>query len=59
MIVWSLVFLVIALIAGLLGFGDVAGAASGAARLLFGVFLLVFLVSLAMYLLRPGGPAPL
>jgi uncharacterized membrane protein YtjA (UPF0391 family) len=38
MLYWALVFLVIALIAGAMGLGGVAGAATGIARVLFFVF---------------------
>ncbi len=46
MLHWSLVFLVIALIAAVLGFGGVAGAAAGIAKVLFFVFLVVWLLSM-------------
>jgi uncharacterized membrane protein YtjA (UPF0391 family) len=48
MLSWALTFLVIALIAGVLGFGMVAGAAAGIAKVLFAIFLILFLVSLVM-----------
>jgi uncharacterized membrane protein YtjA (UPF0391 family) len=46
MLSWALTFLVIALVAALLGFTDIAGAASGIAKALFLVFLVVFVISL-------------
>jgi uncharacterized membrane protein YtjA (UPF0391 family) len=46
MLHWSLVFLVLALIAAILGFGGLAGAAIGIAKILFFVFLIVWLVAL-------------
>jgi uncharacterized membrane protein YtjA (UPF0391 family) len=46
MLKWSFIFLVIALIAGALGFTGVAGAATEIARTLFYVFLIVWLVIL-------------
>jgi uncharacterized membrane protein YtjA (UPF0391 family) len=46
MLSWSLFFLIIALVAGLLGFSSIAGAAAGIAQILFGVFLVLFLISL-------------
>jgi len=46
MLHWSLIFLIIALIAGLLGFTGIAGAAMGIAKILFFVFLVVWLVVL-------------
>lgn len=48
MLGWALAFFVIALIAGALGFGGVAGAATGIAKILFFVFLVVFAISLVM-----------
>lgn len=46
MISWAITFLIIALIAAVLGFGGIAGTAIGIAKILFGVFLVLFLVSL-------------
>jgi uncharacterized membrane protein YtjA (UPF0391 family) len=45
MLYWTLVFLVVALVAGFLGFGGVAATSAGIARTLFGVFLILFLLS--------------
>ncbi len=59
MLGWALTFLVVALIAGVLGFTTVAGAAMGIAKILFFVFLVLFVVSLIMHLVRGrgvGGP---
>ncbi|MBP8247706.1 MAG: DUF1328 domain-containing protein [Phenylobacterium sp.] len=44
--------MVVALIAGLLGFTSIAGAAMGVAKILFFVFLVLFVVSLVMHLVR-------
>jgi uncharacterized membrane protein YtjA (UPF0391 family) len=46
MLWYSAVFLVIALIAGALGFFGIAGASIGIAKILFFVFLVLFVVSL-------------
>jgi len=46
MLSWSVFFLIIALVAGLLSFSGLAGAAVGVAKVLFGVFLVLFLISL-------------
>jgi len=48
MLSWALTFLVIALIAGVLGFGVVAGTAASIAKILFFVFLILFVVGLLM-----------
>ena len=45
MLHWSLIFLVIALIAAILGFGGIAGTAVGIAKILFFVFLVIWLVA--------------
>lgn len=45
MLSWSLTFLVLALIAGVLGFGVIAGTAAYIAKVLFVVFLLLLIVS--------------
>lgn len=48
MLSWAFMFLIIALAAGLLGFTGLAGAATGIAKILFFVFLAVFVISLIM-----------
>lgn len=52
MLYYALVFLVVALIAGALGFGGVAGAATGIAKVLFLIFVVLFLASLVFGGLR-------
>jgi uncharacterized membrane protein YtjA (UPF0391 family) len=49
---YALIFLVVALIAAAVGFGGVAGFAMEAARLLFWVFIVLFVVSLVAGLVR-------
>lgn len=51
MLQWTLIFLVVALVAGLLGFGGLASASAGIARILFGLFLILFIASLIMQLI--------
>ena len=46
MLRWALLFLIIALVAGVLGFTTVAGTAYVAAKILFFVFLVLFVISL-------------
>lgn len=46
MLYWSLVFFIVALIAGALGFFNIAGAMSSIAQILFFVFLVLFVISL-------------
>jgi len=45
MLSWTLTFLVVALLSALLGFSGVAGTATGIAKIMFGLFLVIFLVS--------------
>ncbi|MGF7173092.1 uncharacterized membrane protein YtjA (UPF0391 family) [Azospirillum doebereinerae] len=52
MLYWALVFFVVALIAGALGFGGIASASSGIAQILFFLFLILFAASLIMGLVR-------
>jgi uncharacterized membrane protein YtjA (UPF0391 family) len=52
MLNWALAFLLIALLAAVLGFGGVAVAAGGIARILFGIFLVLFVLSLLAHLMR-------
>mgnify|MGYP001556148827 CR=1 FL=1 len=47
---WALAFLIIAFVAGVLGFSGVSQAFAGVARVLFGIFLILFLVSVAAQL---------
>lgn len=46
MLRWSVIFLIIAIVAALFGFGAVASTAAGIAKILFFVFLVLFVVSL-------------
>ncbi len=53
---WAIAFLLIALTAGALGFGVVAGTAFGAAKILFVAALLAFLVWGVVGVSRRGAP---
>jgi uncharacterized membrane protein YtjA (UPF0391 family) len=46
MLYWAVVFLVIAIIAAVLGFGTLAGLAATIVKILFVLFLIFFIVSL-------------
>jgi uncharacterized membrane protein YtjA (UPF0391 family) len=52
MLRWALGFFIIALIAALLGFSGMAVAAAGIAKILFFIFLVLFVVTLASHLLN-------
>jgi uncharacterized membrane protein YtjA (UPF0391 family) len=43
---WTFIFLILALVAGALGFGNVAQSSSSIARVLFFIFIVLFLLSL-------------
>jgi uncharacterized membrane protein YtjA (UPF0391 family) len=46
MLYWALMFLVIALIAAVFGFGGIASTATGMAQILFVIALVLFIISL-------------
>jgi uncharacterized membrane protein YtjA (UPF0391 family) len=52
MLNWALTFLVVALIAAVFGFTGIAATAAGVAKILFYLFLVLFLVSLIAGLVR-------
>jgi uncharacterized membrane protein YtjA (UPF0391 family) len=54
MLYYAAVFLVIALVAALFGFGGIAVGAVEIAKVLFFIFLLLFVVSLVVGLIRRG-----
>lgn len=51
MLKWAFVFLVIALIAAVFGFTDVASASAAIAQWLFGIFLVLFIGALVIGLI--------
>lgn len=54
MLRWALVFLIIAIIAAVFGFGLITAAAIGFAKILFVLFIILFLISLIAGLIRRG-----
>jgi uncharacterized membrane protein YtjA (UPF0391 family) len=56
MLYYSLLFFVLALVAGLFGFGGIAGASASIAQVLFVVFAIALLVSVLANALRGRGP---
>lgn len=46
MLGWTIGFLIVAIIAGILGFTAIAGAAMGIAKIIFFIFLALFIISL-------------
>lgn len=56
MLGWTFMFLIVALIAGALGFTTVAGASFGIAKVLFFVFLVLMVISVVMHIVRGKSP---
>jgi uncharacterized membrane protein YtjA (UPF0391 family) len=56
MLGWAIVFFIIAIIAALFGFGGISVAAAGIAKILFFIFLVVFLITIVMYFVRGRRP---
>jgi len=46
MLRWAIIFLVIAIIAAIFGFGDIAAGATEIAKFIFFIFIVLFLISL-------------
>lgn len=46
MLRWTIIFLVVAIIAAIFGFGGIAESAAGIAKVLFFIFIVLFLISL-------------
>jgi uncharacterized membrane protein YtjA (UPF0391 family) len=55
MLYYAAIFFVIAIIAGVFGFGGIAAGAVEIAKILFFIFLVLFVVSLIAGLFRRGG----
>ncbi len=56
MLGWALTFLIIALIAAVLGFGGIAGFAVEIAKIIFFVAIVLFLISAIVGLVRGRSP---
>jgi len=59
MLGWALTFLIIALIAAVLGFGGIAGLSVEIAKIIFVVAIILFLISAIFGLLRGRSPTTL
>lgn len=56
MLGWALTFLVVALIAAVLGFGGIAGFAVDIAKIIFFVAIILFAISAVVALIRGRSP---
>lgn len=54
MLVYALTFLIVALLAGILGFGVISGTAASIAKVLFILFLVLFVISLFRHMKSTG-----
>jgi len=52
MLRWPVIFIVIAIVAAIFGFGDIASGAEDIAKILFFIFIVLFLISLLSRLFR-------
>jgi uncharacterized membrane protein YtjA (UPF0391 family) len=56
MLGWAVTFLVVALIAAVLGFGGIAGTAVEIAKIIFFVAIILFVISAVFGFMRGGRP---
>jgi uncharacterized membrane protein YtjA (UPF0391 family) len=54
MLLYAVIFFVVAIVAALFGFGGIAAGATEIAKILFFVFLVLFIVSLVAGLIKRG-----
>ena len=55
MLRYAVIFFVVAIVAALFGFGGIAAGATEIAKILFFIFLVLFIVSLVAGLIKRGG----
>lgn len=56
MLGWSITFLIIALVAALFGFGGIASASAGIAKIIFFIFIVLWLIALVAGAIRGRAP---
>jgi uncharacterized membrane protein YtjA (UPF0391 family) len=56
MLGWALTFLIVALIAAVLGFGGIAGVAIDIAKIIFAVAIILFVISAIFGIIRGRSP---
>lgn len=52
MLRWAVIFFIVAIVAAVFGFGNIAAGATDIAKILFVLFLILFVVSLLMGLVK-------
>lgn len=55
MLGWAITFFIVAIVAAVFGFGNIAAGASSIAQILFFIFLLLFILSFVASLVRGRG----
>lgn len=55
MLGWAITFFIVAIVAAVFGFGNIAAGASSIAQILFFIFLVLFIASLVTSLVRGRG----
>jgi uncharacterized membrane protein YtjA (UPF0391 family) len=58
MLTWAVIFLVVAIVASLFGFREVSSVATQIAKVLFFIFLILFIISLIMHYVYVPSAAP-
>jgi uncharacterized membrane protein YtjA (UPF0391 family) len=56
MLWWALIFFIVAVIAAIFGFGGIAAGAMSIAKILFWIFIILFIISLLWGLFSRGKP---
>lgn len=56
MLRWAVIFFIVAIIAAIFGFGNISDGATEIAKILFFLFVVLFLVSLILNLMKGKGP---
>jgi uncharacterized membrane protein YtjA (UPF0391 family) len=54
---WAVVFFIVAIVAAIFGFGGIAAGAVDIAKILFFIFIVLFVLSFIFGLIRRGGRA--
>ena len=58
MLYWAVVFFIVAIVAAIFGFGGISIAAAGIAKILFYLFVILFLISLIIGLINRPTTVP-
>ncbi len=56
MLYWAVVFFIVAIVAAIFGFGNISEGAAGIAKILFFIFVVLFVISLVLNLAKGKKP---